>query len=408
MADDIKVKFGGDFSDLSKGAKEAAEAAGVAMTSSFSSFTSKLSSSFIAAIGVGSVATTLFHNIFESFAKFKELDSMSRKLGVSAEDLQKFGRIGKEAGVDMETMGRGIAFANKFIGAAQLGVEGNVKTLEKLGFTQTQINAGNVKAADVIMALAKSYEETKSETIAAAQAQSVFGKTGLEMVGVIKQGTEALKEQLAVEARFTNEEVKRGALMEKRIEKGKKFLDYHLGEKQASTIGYISERIDVVQALRSTGVSPAPFGMGNENEFMRDKEKFNSVVAGILSESKRLGLSLTSVSDILYDYGQDWGMNGKFYTAVSAKIYEEAQRQEKDKPAKVEISEIATEPTKALVTSSLQSIGGGDITSVYAGVDYQKTIADQTTLANQYLQMIATSNGQFAAAIKSTPINAAK
>ena len=30
MSDEIKVKFGGDFSELSKGAKEAAEAAGVA------------------------------------------------------------------------------------------------------------------------------------------------------------------------------------------------------------------------------------------------------------------------------------------------------------------------------------------------------------------------------------------
>jgi len=411
MSDDVKVKFGGDFSDLSKGAKEAAEAAGVAMTSSFTSFTSKLSGSLISAIGVGSVATTLFNNILGKFEQFKELDTMSRKLGVSAEDLQRFGRIGKEAGVDMETMGRGIGFANKFIGAAQLGVEANRAALEKLGFTQQQINSGSVKATDLILALAKSYEETKSETLIAAQAQSVFGRTGLEMVGVIKQGTEALKEQMAVMAKYSNVEVKRGAEVQKRIESGKKFFEYHFGGKQAATIGYLTEAVSVNEMLQKAGVNLGFLGLGNEGELAEDKGRMKEITEDMLSEAKKAGMSLESLSDILHDKSVEilrTSGESNFYEQLSGAIYNAAMKQEQAPKPKETLETIPPEPVKALVTSSLQSIGGGDVTSVFAGIDYQKTTAEQMTLANQYLQMIATSNGQFVAAIKATPINAAK
>jgi len=394
MSDDIKVKFGGDFSALASGAKEAGEAAGVAMTSSFSSFTSKLSSSLISALGVGAVATSLVSNIFERFSQFKELDSMSKKLGVSAEDLQKFGRMGKEVGIDMETMGRGIAFANKYIGQAQLGAVANREELQKLGFTQQQINGGNLKAIDILLALAKSYEENGSETIAAAQAQTIFGRTGMQMVGVIKQGTEAIKEQMAVMAKYSDEEVKRGAEVEKRLEKGKKFWEYHFGGKQAATIGYAIENSEIKEMLKNAGVDISLTGLfGNEADTSKDKNKMKQVADSLVEQSKRLGLSLTSVSDILYDKSQQslrTAGSKEFYEQLSGMIYNIAMQQEQSKP-KPAIAMEAIEPAKALVTSSLQAIGGGDITSVFAGIDYQKTTAEQITMANQYLQQIAIS-----------------
>lgn len=410
MSDEIKVKFGGDFSELSKGAKEAAEAAGVAMTSSFSSFTSKLSSSLIGALGVGALATGLFNNVMEKFAQFKEISDMSRKLGISSEEYQRYSKMAKEAGVSTETFAKGIGIANRYIGGAQEGNVKNIEALEKLGFTQNQINSGSVKATDILLALAKSYEQTNSETIAAAQAQAIFGRSGLEMVGVIKQGTEALKEQMAVAARYSDEEVKRGAEIEKRIEKGKRFFDYHFGGKQAASIGYLSERSDVTQMLESQGVQSGRFGLGNEGELAEDKNRMKEITESLIENAKRTGMSLKSLSDILHDKAESiFRTSGEtdFYEQLSSAIYNISMREEqskKPKPLEVENPGFAG----AIAASSLQAIGGGDINSVYAGLDYQKGSLEQLTMANQYLQMIAISNGLFAASIKSTPVNAAK
>jgi hypothetical protein len=122
-------------------------------------------------------------------------------------------------------------------------------------------------------------------------------------------------------------------------------------------------------------------------------------------------MSLESLSDILHDKSVEilrTSGESNFYEQLSGAIYNAAMKQEQAPKPKETLETIPPEPVKALVTSSLQSIGGGDVTSVFAGIDYQKTTAEQMTLANQYLQMIATSNGQFVAAIKATPINAAK
>ena len=62
-------------------------------------------------------------------------------------------------------------------------------------------------------------------------------------------------------------------------------------------------------------------------------------------------------------------------------------------------------PVAAIMASTLQQIGGGDVSSVFAGIDYQKTTADAVTQANQHLSQIA-SNTQGAKV--NQPTNLAK
>ena len=80
MADDVKVKFGGDFTDVPKGAEAAANAAGTAMRGYFNTYAKGLKDKLASAFSLDSLITNFASRVSAQLEKFKEIDTISRKL----------------------------------------------------------------------------------------------------------------------------------------------------------------------------------------------------------------------------------------------------------------------------------------------------------------------------------------
>jgi hypothetical protein len=267
MADDVKVKFGGDFTDVPKGAEAAATAAGTAMQGWVGKYANSLKDKLASAFSLENIVSKFVSSASAQLEKFKEIDTLSRKLGVSREELQKFSKIGKEFNLDMETMGRSIAFANKTLGASAMGNKEAQSKLLQLGYTQEQVNSGNIKATDVLFKLAESYEKNKKlfgETVAqnllAKQTTDLFGRAGSDLVSIIKEGNVELKKRIELMGVYTESEVKAGAAADRAIERIEAKL-------QKNVIGKI------LMGLAALYESFEVFGVGGEGGIMEDALK---------------------------------------------------------------------------------------------------------------------------------------
>lgn len=421
MSDDVKVKFSGDFTDVSKGASDASKKAGTAMSAWVGEFTNSLKNSLVGAVALGSIVNTFVGNFKKAFESFKEIDSMSRKLGVSRVELQQFSKVGKEFNIDMESMGRTIAFANKVIGGAALGHKDAQKALMELGYTQNEITAGNIKAITVIQKLSENYEENKkihgdviAQNILSKQATLAFGRTGQDLIPIIKEGTEALKERIKTMKIYSEEEVKSGARAARQVEKGEKTFRWYFGGKQAAIVGQRMDFADVENVEKEFLDSKGLKLYKNDRERkMVEKLDLLAEQSGvsrksldaefskfILEKAKSMDMDPSDLSTIfaqmsegsiaenLLPFLRD-KKSRSFYLAQSEMAdFAEYQKSEANKkaganPLNAGLGGGAGGITPVLAASSLQQIGGGDIASVanlFQGnvEDYTRRTAEAT------------------------------
>ena len=411
MSDDVKVKFSGDFTDVSKGATDASKKAGTAMSAWVGEYTNSLKNSLVGAVALGSIVDTFVGNFKKAFESFKEIDSMSRKLGVSRVELQQFSKVGKEFNIDMESMGRTIAFANKVIGGAALGHKDAQKILMELGYTQNEVTAGNIQAIGVIQKLSENYEankkahgETIAQNILSKQATEAFGRTGADLIPIIKEGTEAMKERIKTMKIYSEEEVKAGARAARQLEKGQKKFAWFFGGRQATTVGNIMEQSDIGDleeeflkknkfkeswmANEPDWTMPGKLDVLAKNTGVSKKDIKKQFSEFIIARAKSLGLDAGDLADALSSRALT---NVGFISTKNAGGKEESfylnqaemARNAQDKATKAEkaaaantLTTLTASNTPVLAASSLQQIGGGDIASV-AGL-YHGNVEDYT------------------------------
>ena len=423
MSDDIKVKFSGDFTDVSKGAADASKRAGTAMSAWVGEYTKSLKESLVSTLALGSIIGGFISNIKATVDRFKEIDSMSRKLGVSRVELQQFSKLGKEFNIDMDTMARTIAFANKVIGGAALGNKDAQKSLMELGYTQNQVTAGNITAISVIQKLTENYEKNKKEhgdviaqNILSKQSTEIFGRAGQDLIPIIKEGTEALKERIKTMQIYSDAEIKAGARMSRQYEKGKAKWDYHTGGKQLSEIGYRLDQADLDKIeqdfLDSKGVghyesvtSGNPMsdiiGRLSEKTGVSKKDLNKEYFDFLKAKAKEKGWDMGDLSNVLQDkaltnsgVGQFWSTKnlgdkaaGFYLNMASRAENAQADIDKAEKAAAANTLDLTagggSGNVPVLAASSLQQIGGGDIASVsglYHGnvEDYTRRTAEAT------------------------------
>jgi hypothetical protein len=196
MSDDVKVKFSGDFKDVSKGAQEASKNAGTAMGAWVGEFTNSIKSSLVNMASLTFIFDKVKEGISGAIERVFELNKAIRKTGVDAADFQKVFAITKQFGVDVETTGNAVSFFSKMMGQAALDSEKHGKALKELGFSNKEIKEGTISASDALIALSTYLEKTGSEYKTAALAAELFGKkTGKELLVAIREGSGALKDQ---------------------------------------------------------------------------------------------------------------------------------------------------------------------------------------------------------------------
>jgi hypothetical protein len=399
MADDVKVKFGGDFTGIGEGAAAAGKIAGTALSASFKSYAEDIKKSIANMFSVSNIMGKVFDGIKDSLKYFREIDELSRQLGVSREDLQKLGKIGAEVGISMDTMGRSIQFANKTIGAATISAGAQRETLKSLGFTEEEITAGRVKATDVMLKLAGEYDKHIDRNIIAKHTVDMFGRSGGELTKVLSEGTAALKERIETMKVYTDEEVRAAAAADRAVDASERAAKAGL---KAITIGAGKVFSDLIfgrafnKQVEKEFAGKVGFWGEVDNPSPEDVAKnqgsVERIAKAVAQSGKRLGLTSEDAARELYRRVENGvGLSEDqldLMSKVAATLQNMGAKEEKKGP-QVPIG-VDEREALALSTSSLQAIGGGDIGSIMSGfhvdiqqeqLDVQKEIAANTAPA---------------------------
>lgn len=405
MADDVKVKFGGDFSAVGKGAKEAAAQAGTALSGQLSKFGEEMMSRVGAALALTALFDKFIEKLSEANNYFKELNDAIDKFGGGGEEFQRVAGLAKSVSIPMEVVAKSMGIFSKYIGMASKDAKGHGKVLRELGFDNEQISAGTISATDALAALSEQLKATGNDNLVAANATVLFGRAGAELMPIIQKGSRQIKEQAKDLQVYSDAELQAAEAAERAAARrqaawSKFFRWLSLQMDVAETRGIVVETTaDTFRDLAKSGVD------------MTTDEGKEKLKSQLIENLLKKGVGLDAQEVAFKEISKSWGSYptlgalgsvfntresiDKAFTDILAGI-EKAKADEKAAPKEVTS---AMGGSTALSASSLQAIGGGDINSIYAGVsiqqaqlDAQVTTANNTTvLANQATNPVRSS-----------------
>jgi len=188
----LDILLSGDTANLKRATKEGAtnlEKMGAVARSTVTSV-AKLS----AAIGAASVAVFAFTKRVaatgDMFAK------MSAKVGASTEFLSAFAHAVKLGGGSAEGMEKSIGRMARVMSDASNGLATAKRSFDDLDI-EVQKTDGSLRAVpEVLLEVADRFAGMTDETKQAALAQEIFGRSGLTLLPVLKQGSAAIREHM--------------------------------------------------------------------------------------------------------------------------------------------------------------------------------------------------------------------
>ncbi len=370
MADDVKVKFGGDFSGVSKGANDAAAQAGSALAKSMADKVTAIGSSIAGLFAIGSVASKVFEGFKSGIAYMHELNLAITRTGQSSGEFQKLAYAGKEAGVSMDIVGRGLTEANKALERAKKDQQTR-NLFASLGMDAGKLEAGTYTATEALLVLADQWDKFGNVQKTRAGAVALFGKYGEGMVPIIQQGRSAIEEQTASVREQTRAEILGAAAIEKKVAALERYT------KQM-------ERLAAAQ----TGVAKVGIDFATEFDALKQmKRRTPEKYAEQYGERTPAQVAAEKMSA---EYKAKFGINAEEMAIImnqalknTAGVEAEAKA-EFDRLSKKYVEERAARPARppeelagALSASSLQAIGAGDIASVQTGT-YNTQMLDAT------------------------------
>lgn len=391
MSDDVKVKFGGDFTDVAKGASEATSKAGASLTAWFNDFKKSTEASILSSLALSSIFSNFVKGAAEALQYFREMDLALKRFGGNGDaQFQQIAKYGKEVGVSMETVSRTLNHFNKVRTEAAKGNQTYVSILKQYGFTQKEINAGNISAVEVLGRLADAYDKTGYESLVGEKAMNLFGVRGKELSGIFKNGRESLEAFTKSMATMSRESITRLSETQAKIEQFQRvlketFYDKPLSgyanfftEQQAEgAIGDVEKNafktnwIGVPTDETTTGGTLAQQASSDANQVVSQLQGFMPAIKAAADYAK---------------YRSTWQGQDKTTTEYMKELA---------KYLALKIKQLEATPTEKkpgleiplvkelLTASSLQSIGGGDISSVLSGtIQSSMLTAMQETAAN--------------------------
>jgi hypothetical protein len=153
--------------------------------------------------GLGAIVTAVAGGAFVSFIKNAakvgdEIGETAERLGMSVEGFQELAFAAKLANVEQEEFVKALDIFNKKLGDFKGGVTGAQSALGQLGLTVADIKA--LKPEDQFKLVADRIAAIPDPMRRAAVEAELFGKTGMKLDGVLREGAAGL-EKIAAEAR---------------------------------------------------------------------------------------------------------------------------------------------------------------------------------------------------------------
>ena len=162
--------------------------------------------SFIGLLGTAAVAQ--FGR--QALQTADDLAKVSSSIGVSAEFLQRFQFAAEQSGVSAEGFDKSMRFFSKTMGEATMGLGLGLDAIQQLGVS-LQDAQGETKAIDdLFIEMMQALDGVENATERAGLATKLFGRAGIPMVNMIRDGTKAMHDLAAVAPGvLTDEDTKR-------------------------------------------------------------------------------------------------------------------------------------------------------------------------------------------------------
>ena len=372
MADDVKIKFGGDFEDVSKGASSAVGKAGASLGSWFSDFSKSTEASILSSLSLAAIFGKLTESLANTLKYSKGVDEAFKRFGTgkSSQEFQLIARYGAEVGVSMEAVGRTMNYFNKVNDSAAKGNESHRAVLRSLKFTEEEVTKGKVSAIEVLRRMADEYDRTGNEALSGQRAVQLFGLQGEQLSAIYKNGKLSLDEFTKSVKVMSEEAVASLAKTERRIEALKRtFADItgaiasELGREGSVTKGY-GVTLETMSQVGNMGGTPEQEG----------KSVGQQIYGELKGDADALGEALYQLSEYIDKWTSSEDTEKAAATAISTIKQLMAAQSEKPKPEGPPL----LETVRVMATSSLQSIGGGDVNSILSGT-YQSSMLDAAT-----------------------------
>lgn len=165
---------------------------------SFNKLTSKLPSVKTAALaaagGVAALGTALFAIAKTTATAYDDLGKFAAQTGLSTEFLSKMSVAAEFSGIKLETMKAAVEDLQVKIGEAAKGIGEGGKVLESFGIELYKDNGILKTTQDMLPELADKFKAMGSATERTEAAQKLFGQTGIQMIKILKDGSEGLKD----------------------------------------------------------------------------------------------------------------------------------------------------------------------------------------------------------------------
>jgi lambda family phage tail tape measure protein len=162
----------------------------------------KLVGAAIATMGVAG-AGALALMVKNSIDAADKLRDMSQKTGIAVDQLNGLGFAASQAGGSLDSMVAAAGKLNKSIAEAGQGSGAQSDAFKALGISVNDAN-GNLKTADVVMAeVADKFKTFKDGPEKVAIALALFGKAGADIIPVLNDGGDAMRENIAYAKQYS-------------------------------------------------------------------------------------------------------------------------------------------------------------------------------------------------------------
>jgi hypothetical protein len=168
----------------------------------------------VAAVFAGS---ELLHGIRETTESLERLSHLSEQTGIATESLQFYGFVVEQAGGSAEEFNGQLSALQRSLSRTDSAVSPQTDALKKLGI-ETQNASGDARDMnEVLPEIFENFEKLKNPQEEAAVATRLFGKSGLALLPVLREGAKGFEEY---RAQF---EATGGATPQESIERAKEY-----------------------------------------------------------------------------------------------------------------------------------------------------------------------------------------
>lgn len=278
------------------------------ISANIKNFASNLKTSTVVA---GAVVGALFKITQNSAKAGGEIQDLADRLGVTAEQIQRYDYIAMQSGVDTEQLVKSMAKARDAIGTALTGTTNTATTaLQNLFGDLSRIPTSTEEGFNAII---EQLSKVEDSTLQAYYANEIFGeRLATDLIPYINNGSEKIR-QLNAEfeelGSLTNEEVQELADFDDKmnnLSKKIKNLTYNLGVALVPVLELVFKMLEPFIPLLQTItdlITPLIEGISKINGWFMDKVVLGSVGKGWLwGKEDKTTNNQTSYNDASYDY----------------------------------------------------------------------------------------------------------